>query len=256
MIKAVFLDIDGTILSHNTGKVSEKTNKAVKMLREKGILVFAATGRHNLELAELPVNHLEFDGYITLNGQLFLDKNKKLIYENPIDAKDAKKLLEIFEEKKLPVMIVEQDRMYINFVNDAVRRAQQAISTPVPEEGSYEGRTIYQFIVYDGGKGADELAETLDHIRLIRWNQEAVDLIPVNGGKVAGIQKCLNDYQINREEIIAFGDGENDIDMLTYAGIGVAMGNGSQEVKKAGDYVTDTVDFDGVWKALKHFGLL
>ena len=147
MIKAIFFDIDGTLLSHTTGRVSAEAAEALALLRRKGILLLAATGRHILEFSDLPVNHLEFDGYVTLNGQLCLDKNRKLFYGNPIAPEDAKRLLLVFEKREMPVMIVEKDRMYLNFVNDAVRRAQADISTPVPETGVYTGEEIYQFIL-------------------------------------------------------------------------------------------------------------
>ena len=74
MIKAIFFDIDGTLLSHTTGRVSAEAAEALALLRRKGILLLAATGRHILEFSDLPVNHLEFDGYVTLNGQLCLDR--------------------------------------------------------------------------------------------------------------------------------------------------------------------------------------
>ncbi len=61
---------------------------------------------------------------------------------------------------------------------------------------------------------------------------------------------------MDRSEIMAFGDGENDMDMLRFAGIGVAMGNASDMVKAAADYVTDTVDENGIENALRHFGLI
>ena len=61
---------------------------------------------------------------------------------------------------------------------------------------------------------------------------------------------------MDRSEIMAFGDGENDMDMLRFAGIGVAMGNASDMVKAAADYVTDTVDENGIEDALRHFGLI
>ncbi len=63
-------------------------------------------------------------------------------------------------------------------------------------------------------------------------------------------------YGIRQDEIMAFGDGENDIDMIEFAGIGVAMGNADEEVKQRADYVTDNVNRDGVRKALEHFGML
>ena len=61
---------------------------------------------------------------------------------------------------------------------------------------------------------------------------------------------------MDRSEIMAFGDGENDIDMLQFAGVGVAMGNADEKVKAMADYVTDTVENDGIEKALRHFGLI
>ena len=61
---------------------------------------------------------------------------------------------------------------------------------------------------------------------------------------------------IKAEETIAFGDAENDLEMLKFAGIGVAMGNGEEQVKAQADYVTADVDDDGIAKALRHFGLI
>ena len=81
MTKAIFFDIDGTLLSHTTGRVSAEAAEAMASLRKKGILLLAATGRHILEFSDLPVNHLEFDGYVTLNGQLCLDKTEGFFME-------------------------------------------------------------------------------------------------------------------------------------------------------------------------------
>ena len=78
----------------------------------------------------------------------------------------------------------------------------------------------------------------------------------LSSGKSAGIRRYLEEHGLDRSEIMAFGDGENDIDMLKFAGIGVAMGNSSDLVKAAADYVTDTIDNDGIEKALRHFGLI
>ena len=81
-------------------------------------------------------------------------------------------------------------------------------------------------------------------------------MIPKDGGKVAGIRQILQHVHISREEIMAFGDGDNDKDMLRYAGIGVAMGNADASVKQQADHVTADVDQDGVAKALTFYGIL
>ena len=89
-----------------------------------------------------------------------------------------------------------------------------------------------------------------------RWHPMGIDVIPRDGGKDVGVRAAMERYGLSPEEVMAFGDGENDMTMLALAGTGVAMGNGDEAVKAMADYVTDTVDNGGVSKALRHFGLL
>ena len=100
------------------------------------------------------------------------------------------------------------------------------------------------------------LDDLLDECSVTSWNDTGIDIIPKDGGKSAGIRQYLDLLGIDRSESMAFGDGENDIDMLEFVGVGVAMGNADDAVKAAADYVTDTVDNDGIAKALQHFGLI
>ena len=81
-------------------------------------------------------------------------------------------------------------------------------------------------------------------------------MIPAAGGKDKGMDAVLAYFGIPLEDSIAFGDGENDLSMLIHAGIGVAMGSASDEVKSQADYVTHTVEEDGILSALEAFGLL
>ena len=89
-----------------------------------------------------------------------------------------------------------------------------------------------------------------------RWTEEFADMIPLEGGKPVGMQKILDYYGIDQKDTIAFGDGGNDMTMLEFAEIGVAMGNANDEVKSHADYVTDTSENDGILKAFQHFGIL
>ena len=96
----------------------------------------------------------------------------------------------------------------------------------------------------------------MDECAVTSWSDTGIDIIPKEGGKSAGIRKYLEEQGLDRSEVMAFGDGENDIEMIRFAGIGVAMGNAAESVKAAADYVTDTIDNDGIEKALRHFGLI
>ena len=84
-IKAIFFDIDGTLVSHKQEKVPDSTRRALKALRENGIKIIRASGRHKIDLDELPVKDLEFDGYLVLNGQLLLDANRQMYSGLSID---------------------------------------------------------------------------------------------------------------------------------------------------------------------------
>ncbi len=133
MIQAVFFDCDGTILSHKTNSVPQSTKTAFEELKKKGIKRVMATGRHTSELDVLPVAGLEFDAYITLNGQLCLDGNRNIYSADPIVGEDLDILLQIFNKKEVAIGLVEKDELYINIINDEVIQAQKAITTPVPE---------------------------------------------------------------------------------------------------------------------------
>lgn len=256
MIKAAFFDVDGTLLSHRTKQVSQSTRTALDKLKAAGVRCVVATGRQLGEMEKLPVADIAFDGYLTLNGQLLLDGNKQVLHGTPVIGASKEYLLKLFREKTIPILLVEQDRMCLNFVNDLVIQVQNAISSEVPPLGEYEGGEIYQVCAYLSDADQHLLDPIADACEITRWNLGGVDIIAKGGGKVSGIRHYLEANGIRQEETIAFGDGDNDIEMLKFAGTGVAMGNAWDAVKEAADYITAGVDEDGIELALRHFGLI
>lgn len=256
MIRAAFFDVDGTILSHNTKRVPESTRRAIRELQEQGIRCVVATGRHIGELEKLPVADIPFDGYITLNGQIVLDREKNMLFGMPVSGKVKEFLIRTFQEHTFPSLVVEKDRIYLNFVNAHVEALQEAISTPVPPVDAYSGGEIYQVSAYIPEREEEVLAEIWDDCVITTWIAGGVDIIARGGGKVTGIRRYLEGNGISPEETIAFGDGENDMEMLRFAGIGVAMGNAKEKVKQCADYVTADIDVDGLALALEHLGLM
>lgn len=256
MIKAIFLDIDGTLYSHKSMKIPESTKEALKMLRGKGIKIFIATGRDLGEIQALSIDVTEYDGLIMLNGQLCVDEKGEILYESPIEEMDLQELVRNFKEKTMPILLIEKECTYINYVDDIVLEAQKTFSLPTPQVGEYSGGHIYQACVYANAEQEEQLMRHLKMCKTTRWNKYGIDLIAKNGGKDIGISHVLKLYGIKREECMAFGDGENDIDMLSFAGIGVAMGNAEECVKACADYVTADIEDDGIYKALKNWNVL
>ena len=263
MLKAVFLAADGTILSHETHRVPESTLRALEALRSKGIRTFLATGRHIPMLRQiLPMDQLHFDGFVSLHVQ-YCCNQEGLIYHCPMPKADIADLLDYLNADPHPCILIEEDQMYINFHNEYVQRVQAAIRAEMPALGDLNrGYTepVYQALLYISEEDMACLPP-LPGIRFSRWRLgspelSGADLYPASGGKAIGIAKVLEHYGIDKSETMAFGDGENDVDMFHAVGTAIAMGNGCDEAKAAAHYVTDDVDSDGIFNALKHFGIL
>jgi Cof subfamily protein (haloacid dehalogenase superfamily) len=256
MIKAIFFDIDGTLVSHTKRDIPEGVLTALDELRAKGILLFIASGRHISEFPALPLHDYPFDGYVTQTGQICYNGAFETIYEQPFTDEDTESLVRMFNERKIPIVLLNDRSLYINFVNEYVVRTQNAINTPLPPIDSYHGEKLYGATVFGESATIDRVEERLTASRATRWNRFAADIVLGEAGKENGIRKMLDHYGISRDEIMAFGDADNDLDMISFAGIGVVMGNGTEKVKAIADYVTASVDEGGVVEALRHFGLI
>ena len=256
MIKAIFFDIDGTLVSHTKRDIPEGVLTALDELRAKGILLFIASGRHISEFPALPLHDYPFDGYVTETGQICYNGAFETIYEQPFTDEDTESLVRMFNEREIPIVLLNDRSLYINFVNEYVVRTQNAINTPIPPIDSYHGEKLYGATVFGESATIDRVEERLTASRATRWNRFAADIVLSAAGKKNGIRKVLEYYGISRDEIMAFGDADNDLDMIEFAGTGVVMGNGTDRMKEIADYVTTSVDEDGVVEALRHFGLI
>lgn len=256
MIKAAFFDVDGTLLSYKTRQVLPSAKAAIAKLQAQGILCVVATGRHMSQLEKLPVNEIPFDAFLTLNGQLMLDKEKNVLFGTPIEGEAKEFLVKAFNDHTYPAVMVEQNEMYLNYVTEHVKEVNRIISIAIPPLSDYRGGDIYQVCAYLRRSEEHLIDPIVEECVLTGWHYGGKDIIAKGGGKMAGIKRYLEEAGIKPEEIIAFGDAENDLEMIRFAGIGVAMGNAEESVKAVADYVTADIDDDGIEKALKHFGLM
>ena len=123
--------------------------------------------------------------------------------------------------------------------------------SPAYDEHFYRQNDIYQALAFYDAEDQCTFEEEYPEFRFIRWHQHSVDVVPKDGSKSATLTYLAKRVGIDAKNIIAFGDGENDREMLSHAGIGVAMGNASPSIQEVATMVTDTNDNDGIWKALK-----
>ena len=260
MVRAIFFDIDGTLVSFRTHTVPQSACDALKRLREQGVKIFIATGRPKRLMTEA-VGHLEFDGYVTLNGVHCFTADHHDIYKSRIPEDDVERLIAYsHSHPETPFVFVHDDTWFLTRVDEKVRDVARLIEIEIPPVRPVEyarGREIMQIMGYFPEEDEKEIfAHTLKHCTPMRWYPLFADIIATGNSKSRGIDKVLEYYGIDLKDTMAFGDGGNDIPMLSHVNIGVAMGNAAEKVRNAADYVTSSVDEDGIADALRHFGLL
>ncbi len=261
MISAIFFDIDGTLVSFDTHKVLDSSKIAIKLLKEKGIKVFIATGRIKKQVNNL--DDLEFDGYITANGNdCYVDG--KEIYRNGISEETVRSLLEYLKnEEKFPCSIMTNEGIFINYIDDKVKRLNEGVDIEIPVVENYHEfveeniNNILQINIFvDENKEKELMKKIFKDCESSRWHPAFADINKKGGGKDIGVNKIIEYYKIDISETMAFGDGGNDITMIEHCAIGIAMGNANDRLKKVADYITDNVDNDGIYKALKYFNII
>ena len=257
MIKAIFLDVDGTLVSFQTHRVSQAVLSALNQLHRQGIKLFVSTGRHPQMLSYIR-SVFPFDGWVTLSGQ-YCYCGDQVIHRNPMDRRAVEELVEATSTDAFSCIYLEGRDIYINYADEHTFTFMKDLDLPLPPvrdpRRALEGE-IYQAIAFLSRDNEGLLLDKAPHLKTTRWHPYFLDVIPSTGGKDKGMEAVLDHFHIPLEQSMAFGDGENDLSMLLHAGVGVAMGSASDDVKARADYVTGTVEEDGILTALEHYGLL
>lgn len=259
MIKALFFDIDGTLVSFTTHAIPQSTVKALTRAREKGIKIFISTGRPMPFINNLgAIRHL-IDGYITTNGACCTigDRTVRL---TPIARPDTDRLLEFVRNERTGcVVMCNEGTAMLNktpdtdhVLYDILNIRYDDMAMPLDE---ILQRPVLQITPFITREQEDALMHQLPDCASTRWYPAFCDITSRLADKSRGLEAVAEAAGIGIEETMAFGDGGNDIPIIKRAGTGIAMGNALDNVKDVADYVTDHIDNDGIAKALEHFGV-
>lgn len=255
-IRIIFFDIDGTLIDFDKKEISAKTRETLKRLREKNILIAIATGRAPLTLPKF--EGVEFDVFLTFNGSYCYNK-KEIIFSKSIPAEDVKKIIENAAELNRPVSIATQKRIVANGKDTDLVEYYDLAKLKIEVADDFDETAkdmVYQIMLGSRKEEYPLLMKDVKNAKITAWWDRAVDIIPSDAGKGVGVDKILEYYHLDRSQALAFGDGCNDIEMLQTVGLGVAMGNASEEVKKAADIVCGYVAGDGIYHFCVSHGLI
>lgn len=267
MKKLLFFDIDGTILTEGIDAskryVPESAKKAIQLLQENGHLCFINTGRSWAEIHS-NITSLGFDGFVCGCGT-YVSYHNEVLFSQEIPMELADRIYEDLHNYHLDWLLEGQNGIYYStlpyttHIGDFHREYQEhfpeACADMPPET---RGLHYDKFCVCTRpDSDLEGFMKIYDKdFTFIDRGHGFYEVVPVGCSKASGMEFLMEHFQIPLEDTIAIGDSTNDMPMLTFAGLSIAMKESNPVVLKAVDYVTDTVENDGIYKAMEHFGLI
>ena len=256
-IKIIFFDIDDTLRNSKTGFISSTIPTAFKQLRDKGILTGIATGRGIFGVVP-EIKALKPDFFVTLNGAYIEDKKGNVIYSNKIAKDEVEEYITWTKEIGIDYGLVGSHAAKLSRRTEMISQAIDPIYPDLEVDPDfYQNEDIYQMWTFEERGDDLILPDTLaSTLRMVRWHEHSSDVVPISGSKAAGVAKVVDQLGLKPENVMVFGDGLNDLELFDYAGISVAMGVSHDKIKEKADYITKTLEEDGIFNALEGFGMV
>jgi Cof subfamily protein (haloacid dehalogenase superfamily) len=257
------VDIDGTLVDSN-GELSNETKKAIALGVEKGLIFTISTGRP-IQGVEPLIEQIGLDlPFITYNGAMvIMGESKKILYQQNLSAMHAKSIIELGKKYHTTIIVWVDNQLYVNRIDDRSRKYAEGIRVePILMKDIDEivKNGVTKVLWYDEPdvieRYENEVGQYLsDAINYHTSRPVFLEFVDKNASKAIAMKKLGEHYKISPSEMIAVGDGHNDLSMLEYAGLGVAMANAKEGVKKKADYITLSNDENGVAHAIHKFVL-
>ena len=262
--KMLVLDIDGT-LTNSKKEITPATKKAIRKIQDEGHIVVIASGRPTPGTAKV-ANELQLDqtgGYVlSYNGARITDwKTKEIIYQNTLDSQVPSILYNYASQNDLGLVTYQEQNVVTGTRHDDYMVLEARINEiPILDVDNFP-----EFVTFDVNKclltapinvakeHEDAIAELLPNANVCRSEPFFIEVMPQGVDKATSIDRLVQFLKLKQEHTICCGDGFNDLSMIQYAGVGVAMENAQDEVKAQADFITKSNDEDGIVHVINTF---
>lgn len=256
-IKALFFDIDGTLYDNKSHALASQSLAAILKLKEKGYKTAICTSRNLAEMVHLPsalINAVD----VVISGAGTVIQYQDSIDYTAIDATIIHKAFSFFEEHKIVYRWTNQQGIgyFGSHQEKTVSDLFYYLYQMIPGYQQYQGEPVTSILYYTDNPTYQQQLKTMFNDCECIQMQHSVEVTPPSMNKYHGIKKVLAKWQLTMDEAMAFGDGNNDYPMLAGVGFSVAMGNANERLKAVADYVTDSVENNGVHQALVQFNFI
>lgn len=260
-MKAIFFDIDGTLVDSAFGKLSESTAAAIRKARENGHLCFINTGRTWCLVKGIFEGQAEFDGYLLGCGTMILYRGGVLMHKT-FSPELSQRILDALEYYHIDALLEGVENVFCRrdeeMYSDYFRRyAKQYQRLHFPDYTHAAGRYDKLFARTENRADMQAFQRGFEQeLDFIDRGEGFYEILSKGYSKSTAIRYLAGKLQIPMEDTVAVGDSNNDIPMLECVHTAIAMGNSTAEVLKMADYVTGSVERDGIWEALQWLGVL
>lgn len=256
-IKAVFFDIDDTLRVKDTGYMPQSIQRVFKQLKANGIVTGIASGRAMYGVTP-EIQALNPDYFVTINGAYVIDKKDQVLYDNPIPQALKESFVSWAKSQGIAYGFAGKDEPIISersdLIDDAIKPVYGLCRV---DPDFYKDNDVYHMWTFTTNNSELVLPDDLkNELRLVPWHQHSSDVVLYSTSKASGVGHVLDQLGLKPENLLVFGDGPNDMELFDYAGLTVAMGNGVEALKEKADFVTKTVEEDGIAYALEELGLV
>ena len=258
MKKAVFFDVDGTLFDNKNQKVPEKTIETLKRLKQNpNIILGLATGRSHTQLDAINEVKDLFEYRILINGALAF-KGDEIIYQNKIEQSLVNEFVQYLDEREVATGYVSLDGYSISAYNENVQESldDYQMMVPKPDKTYHLNRDIYQMWIFDGRKEIiSDAMKDFSNLTIYPWHRHGADVLSKTSNKGNALN-AIKPY-LGVDQVICFGDGLNDFELIQNADIGVVMNNSrSEALKQLATLVAPDIDQDGIYHACIKLGLI
>lgn len=256
-IKVIFFDIDDTLRNSKTGFIPSTIPTVFQQLRDRGILTGIATGRGIFGVVP-EIKALKPDFFVTLNGAYIEDKKGSVLYSHKIARDKVEEYIAWTKEVGIDYGLVGSHEAKLSRRTEMISQAIDPIYPDLEVDPDfYQKEDIYQMWTFEDQGDDLTLPESLaSTLRMVRWHEHSSDIVSISGSKAAGVAKVVDQLGLKPENVMVFGDGLNDSELFDYAGISVAMGISHDKIKEKADYITKTLEENGIFDALEGFGMV
>ena len=256
----IAIDLDWTLFDSKS-RISRENIKAIAKCKDKGLKVVIASAKPPLIVGRLARRLKLYTPQVSYSGALVIENYNKIVFELKIPKEECLEIINLCREwgKGLTLgvdnglLYYEKKHLYLKIVKDTGDRIKKVRN--IASEDIISNAIMFSISAYEKDGFEDYLKSTVksELIKIVRGSPDSIIIFNSEADKFLAVRKIMEMYDFSREELMAIGDSHNDLEIIKFAGIGVAMGNSVEDLKKLADYIVPDNNNSGVAFAINNY---